>query len=50
MVENSNPLNKYYRQPSIYISLPSKGVYYSDQVYRATETGEIPVMPMTAKD
>ena len=50
MVENSNPLNKYYRQPAIYISLPSRGVYYSDQVFQNTETGEIPVLPMTAKD
>lgn len=50
MVENTNPLNKYYRQPSIYISLPSKGRYYSEDVYTSTQTGEIPVLPMTAKD
>ena len=50
MVENTNPLNKYYRQPAIYISLPSKGRYYSAEVYTATQTGEIPVLPMTAKD
>lgn len=50
MVENTNPLNKYYRQPAIYISLPSKGKYYNAGVYQATQTGEIPVMPMTAKD
>jgi len=50
MVENTNPLNKYYRQPSIYISLPSKGRYYSVDVYTSTQTGEIPVLPMTAKD
>tara|TARA_E500000318_G_scaffold91637_1_gene89949 strand:- start:234 stop:1091 length:858 start_codon:yes stop_codon:yes gene_type:complete len=50
MVENTNPLNKYYRQPAIYISLPTKGKYYTAESYQATETGEIPVMPMTAKD
>jgi len=50
MVENTNPLNKYYRQPAIYISLPSKGKYYTAESYQQTETGEIPVMPMTAKD
>ena len=50
MVENTNPLNKYYRQPAIYISLPTKGRYYSAQTYTATQTGEIPVLPMTAKD
>jgi hypothetical protein len=50
MVENTNPLNKYYRQPSIYIALPTKGRYYSADVYTPTSTGEIPVLPMTAKD
>ena len=50
MVENTNPLNKYYRQPAIYISLSSKGKYYTAESYQQTETGEIPVMPMTAKD
>lgn len=44
------PLEKYYRQPTVYIKLPSRGRYYSDQVFTPTETGEIPVMPMNAKD
>ena len=50
MVETANPLNKYYRQPSIYISLPSGGKQYSSAVYTNTNTGEIPILPMTAKD
>ena len=50
MVENTNPLNKYYRQPAIYIALPTKGRYYSADAYSPTPTGEIPVLPMTAKD
>jgi len=50
MVENTNPLNKYYRQPAIYITLPSKGKYYTAESFRPTETGDIPVLPMTAKD
>ena len=45
-----NPLQKYYRQPAIYIKLPSKGRFYSPQVFEPTTTGEIPVLPMTAKD
>jgi len=49
MTEN-NPLGKYYRQPQIYITLPSKGRYYSREVFTPTENGEIPVLPMTAKD
>jgi len=47
---NQTPLEKYYRQPTVYIKLPSRGRYYSDQVFTPTETGEIPVMPMNAKD
>jgi hypothetical protein len=50
MTENTNPLGKYYRQPQIYITLPSKGKYYPADVFTPTETGEIPVLPMTAKD
>ena len=50
MIENTNPLHKYYRQPSIYIKLPSGGRYYPKEVFTPTETGEIPILPMTAKD
>jgi len=50
MTENTNPLGKYYRQPQVYIKLPSKGKYYPADVFTPTETGEIPVLPMTAKD
>ena len=45
-----NPLHKYYRQPAIYINLPTKGRYYSADAYAPTATGEIPVLPMTARD
>ena len=45
-----NPLEKYYRQASIYVTLPSKGKYYSEDVFTPTTTGEIPILPMTAKD
>tara|TARA_B100001057_G_scaffold495647_1_gene595185 strand:- start:233 stop:1090 length:858 start_codon:yes stop_codon:yes gene_type:complete len=50
MTENGNPLGKYYRQPQVYIKLPSRGKYYSAAVFTPTETGEIPILPMTAKD
>jgi hypothetical protein len=49
MTENANPLNKYFRQASIYVKLPSGTDYPTDVVTRA-ETGEIGIMPMTAKD
>ena len=50
MTENTNPLQKYYRQASIYIKLPSGGKYYAREDFTPTETGEIPIFPMTAKD
>jgi len=49
MTENSNPLNKYFRQASIYVALPS-GTDYPIDVVTKSETGEIGIMPMTAKD
>ena len=49
MTENANPLNKYFRQPAIYVSLPSK-TDYPTEVVTKSPTGEIGIMPMTAKD
>lgn len=49
MTENTNPLNKYFRQPAIYVSLPS-GTAYPPHVVTPSQTGELGVMPMTAKD
>jgi len=49
-MENTNPLQKYYRQPIIYIKLPSGGRYYPKDVFTPTETGDIPILPMTVKD
>ena len=49
MTENANPLNKYFRHPAIYVSLPS-GTNYPPHVITPTQTGELGVMPMTAKD
>ena len=49
MTENANPLNKYFRQASIYVALPS-GTDYPQDVVTPSKTGEIGIMPMTAKD
>ena len=49
-VPQSNPLSKYFRQPAIYIKLPSKGQYWTDGAVEIPVTGELPVYPMTAKD
>lgn len=45
-----NPLHKYFRQPKIYIRLPSSGNFYPPGVLEKTESGEYPVYSMTAKD
>tara|TARA_X000001036_G_scaffold216511_1_gene202679 strand:- start:504 stop:1394 length:891 start_codon:yes stop_codon:yes gene_type:complete len=45
-----NPLQKYFRQPKVYITLPSKGQFYKEGTIDMPETGELPVFAMTAKD
>lgn len=47
---SNNPLKQYFRRPSIYIRLPSKGKYYDPSVLEMPENEEIPVYPMTAID
>ena len=46
----ANPLKKYFRQPKIYLKLPSGGNFYPPGAIKMTESGEIPVYAMTAKD
>ena len=46
----SNPLSQYFRQPSIYIKLPSGGTNYPPGSLDMPANGEIPVLPMTAVD
>jgi hypothetical protein len=46
----NNPLFKHFRQPAIYIKLPSGGKYYADSAIDFPVTGDIPVFPMTVKD
>ena len=49
-MSESNPLKAYFRQPAIYIKLPSDGKYWPKGSIDIPVTGEIGVMPMTAKD
>lgn len=44
-----NPLAQYYRRPGNYIELPSKGKFYKIPP-AFSDTGELAVYPMTAKD
>ena len=46
----NNPLRQYFRQPAIYIKLPSSGQFYPPGTLTLTETNELPVYPMTAID
>jgi len=46
----SSPLSAYYRQPKIYVSLPSKGAFYSSNALDKSEDGKYAVYSMTAKD
>lgn len=45
-----NPLSNFYRQPKIYVSLPSKGKFYPQGSLDVSANGEYPVFAMTAKD
>jgi hypothetical protein len=45
-----NPLRQYFRRPSIYLKLPSKGEFWPEGSLESTENGELPVFPMTAID
>ena len=45
----NNPLQQYFRQPSIYIKLPSNGENYGDAL-DVTENKEYPILPMTTID
>jgi hypothetical protein len=47
---HANPLKQYFRQPAIYIRLPSKGEFYPPDTLIMPPNGEIPVLPMTAVD
>ena len=46
----NNPLTQYFRQPSIYIKLPSQGQNYPTGTLNIPANGELPVYPMTAID
>jgi len=47
---NSNPLSQYFRQPAIFIRLPSDGKFYPQGTIEPTVNNEYPVLPMTTLD
>ena len=49
-MQSNNPLSKHFRHPTIFLKLPSNGKYWPPGSIMLTATGELGVMPMTAKD
>lgn len=46
----NNPLAKHFRQPALYIKLPSQGRWYPEGAVDMPPSGEVPIYPMTARD
>jgi len=46
----NNPLSSYFRQPSIYLKLPSNGNFYPENTLDMPPNSELPIYPMTAID
>ncbi len=49
IMTSNNPLQKYFRQPKIFTSLPSKGVYYPSGALQGDHTN-VPIFGMTGMD
>ena len=47
---SNNPLRQFFRQPAVYLKLPSQGHYWEPGSLDLPENGELPVYPMTAID
>lgn len=47
---SNNPLQQYFRRPTIYFALPSGGKYYQPGVVKIPVNGELAVYPMTSID
>lgn len=47
---SQNPLSKHFRQPKLFLKLPSNGAFYPAGTLIPTENMEFPVYAMTAKD
>jgi hypothetical protein len=48
--QGMNPLKKYFRQPKLYVRLPSSGNFYPKGTLEHTQNMEFPVYAMTARD
>lgn len=50
MSQNHNPLKQFFRQPAIYLKLPSGGKFWPPGSLNMPPNQELPVLPMTAID
>jgi hypothetical protein len=50
MTQSHNPLRQFFRQPAIYLKLPSAGQYWPAASLDLPANGELPIYPMTAID
>jgi hypothetical protein len=50
MSQSTNPLKQFFRQPAIYMRLPSQGEYWPEGSINMPDNKELPVYPMTAID
>jgi hypothetical protein len=50
MSQSANPLKQYFRQPSVYLRLPSNGNFWPKGSIDMPQNSELPVLPMTAID
>lgn len=50
MTQSLNPLRQYFRQPAIFLRLPSGGDFWPAKAIDVPENKELPVLPMTAID
>lgn len=50
MTQLTNPLKAFFRQPAIYLKLPSDGAYWPTGSIEFPQNRELPVYPMTAVD
>ena len=47
---SNNPLRQFFRQPAVYLKLPSQGQHWTPGSLDLPDNGELPVYPMTAID
>jgi hypothetical protein len=49
-MQTNNPLTQFFRQPAIYLRLPSNGKFWPENSLVMPPNNELPVLPMTARD